>query len=324
MRAAGARSQAPTDEPVLQPLLQEAAAVPGLRRARTVLGGRWMFAPLLLLLLARLGCSTQHVYQWRDAASNEQLTCRRCPPGTFMAQHCTRDRPTRCEPCPDLHYTQYWNYLDKCRYCNVICGERQVEVQQCNATHNRVCQCQDGYYSEMEFCTRHSKCPPGFGVEKRGTPFENTQCSACPRGFFSSSASSTEPCQPHQDCEQQGKVVNVEGNQYHDTLCTSCRRDRGNSTQEPAPGDDDCEQAMIDFVAYQNIPIRKLKRLQQILEQPPRTQALGTRAAMQEKFRAFLTHLREGNPVTKELLRALRTAKLHSIEEQIRKRFLLR
>lgn len=80
---------------------------------------------------------------------------------------------------------------------------------------------------------------------------------------------------------------------------------------------------MIDFVAYQDISIRKLKRLQQILEHTPRMQALGTRAAMQEKFRAFLTHLREGYPVTKELLRALRTAKLHSIEEQVRKRFLL-
>jgi len=50
-----------------------------------------------------------------------------------------------CAPCPDLHYTHYWNYLEKCLYCNVICGERQVEVQQCNATHNRACQCQEGF-----------------------------------------------------------------------------------------------------------------------------------------------------------------------------------
>uniref|UniRef100_A0A8C6IXI2 Uncharacterized protein n=1 Tax=Melopsittacus undulatus TaxID=13146 RepID=A0A8C6IXI2_MELUD len=279
-----------------------------------------MFAPLLLLL-ARPSYGTQHVYQWRDAVTNKQLTCQRCPPGTFVLQHCTENNQTWCEHCPDLHYTQYWNYLEKCRYCNVICGEKQVEVQQCNATHNRVCQCQDGYYSEMEFCNRHSKCPPGFGVEKLGTPFENTQCGACPRGFFSSSSSSTEPCQPHQDCEQQGKVVNVEGNRYHDTLCTSCGP---MGTDHRIPGDDDCEQAMIDFVAYQNIPIRKLKRLQQILEHTPRMQAEGTRAAMQEKFHALLTRLKDGSPVTKELLRALRTARLYSIEEQARERFLLR
>lgn len=81
---------------------------------------------------------------------------------------------------------------------------------------------------------------------------------------------------------------------------------------------------MIDFVVYQNIPVRKLKRLQQILERSPRKQALETRAAIQEKFRAFLIHLKEGHyEVTKELLDALRATKLHSIEEKVRERFLL-
>ncbi|XP_027645958.1 tumor necrosis factor receptor superfamily member 6B isoform X1 [Falco biarmicus] len=282
---------------------------------------KWMFAPLLFFL-AELGCSAQPTYQWKDAVTNEKLTCQQCPPGTFVAQHCTRDRQTVCKPCPDLHYTQYWNYLEKCRYCNVICEEKQVEVQQCNSTHNRVCQCQEGYYSELEFCIRHSECPPGSGVEKLGTPFEDTQCRACPRGFFSSSNSSTKPCQPHQDCEQQGKVTNVQGNQYHDTLCTSCAPWRRNSTQEP--GDDECEQAMIDFVAYQNIPPRKLKRLQQILERSPKKQALGSKAASQEKFRAFLTNLKGDHyEVSRQLLVALRATKLHSIEEKVRQRFLL-
>nr|XP_047930579.1 tumor necrosis factor receptor superfamily member 6B [Anser cygnoides] len=283
---------------------------------------QWVLAPLLLLL-AELGSGLQPTYQWRDAETNEKLTCQQCPPGTFVAQHCARDRQTVCEPCPELHYTQYWNYLEKCRYCNVICEEKQVEVQQCNATHNRVCQCQEGYYSEMEFCIRHSECPPGSGIVKPGTPFEDTQCRKCPRGFFSSS-SSTEPCQPHQDCAQQGKVTNVQGNEYHDTLCTSCRvHGRSNSTQAPAPGDEDCEQAMIDFVAYQNISPKKLKRLQHILEGSLRKQVSEKKALIQEKFRAFLTHLKEGNPaVTKELLEALRATKLHTIEREVRKRFL--
>lgn len=126
-----------------------------------------MFPPLLLLL-AELACDAQPTYQWKDAVTSERITCQQCPPGTFVAQHCSRDRVTVCEPCPDLHYTQYWNYLEKCRYCNVICGEKQVEVQQCNATHNRACQCQQGYYSNMEFCIRHSECPPGSGVVKPG------------------------------------------------------------------------------------------------------------------------------------------------------------
>ncbi|XP_013808678.2 tumor necrosis factor receptor superfamily member 6B [Apteryx mantelli] len=284
---------------------------------------KWMLAPLFLLL-AELSSSFQPTYLWKDAVTNEKITCQQCPPGTFVAQHCTRERQTVCEPCPDLHYTQYWNYLEKCRYCNVICEEKQVEVQQCNSTHNRVCQCQEGYYSEMEFCIKHSECPPGSGVFKPGTPFKNTECHPCPRGFFSSSNSSTKLCQPHQDCVQQGKITNVQGNQYHDTLCTSCGVGRGNGTQGAALEDEDCEQAVIDFVAYQNIPVRKLKRLQQILEHSPRRQAPGSRAAVQEKFRAYLIHLKEGHyKVTRELLDALRATKLHSIEEKVRQRFLL-
>ncbi|XP_063260467.1 tumor necrosis factor receptor superfamily member 6B [Prinia subflava] len=288
--------------------------VPSLRHP-----SKWMLPPLLLLL-AELACGAQPTYQWKDAVTSQRITCQQCPPGTFVAQHCSRDRATVCQPCPDLHYTRYWNYLEKCLYCNVICGERQVEVQQCNATHNRACQCQQGYYSHMEFCIRHSECPPGSGVVNPGTPFEDTQCHECPQGFFSSD-SSTNPCQPHQDCEQQGKVTNVQGNKYHDTLCTSCMLGRGNSTQGSAEGDD-CKQAVIDFVVYQNIPVRKLKRLQQILERSPRKQARWTRAATQEKIRAFLTHRKEENSeITKELLDALRVVKLHSIEEKVRERF---
>lgn len=84
-----------------------------------------------------------------------------------------------------------------------------------------------------------SPCPPA------GTPFEDTQCRRCPRGFFSSS-SSTEPCQPHQDCAQQGKVINVQGNEYHDTLCTSCRaHGRSNSTQGPGERQGPAELAAV-------------------------------------------------------------------------------
>ncbi|NXD13272.1 TNF6B factor, partial [Nothocercus nigrocapillus] len=283
---------------------------------------QWMLAPLCLLL-AELGAAFPPTYQWKDAVTDAKVTCQQCPPGTFVAQHCSSARPTVCAPCPDLHYTQYWNYLEKCRYCNVICEEQQVEVQQCNSTHNRVCQCRQGYFAENEFCIRHSECPPGSGVLSAGTPAEDTRCWPCPRGSFSSSASSSEPCRPHQDCARQGKVTNVPGNQYHDTLCTSCGTAGGNGTRAPALADEDCAQAVIDFVAYQDIPVRKLKRLQQILAHSPRRPAPGSRAAIQEKFRTYLMHRKEGPyQVTRELLGALRATKLHAIEEQVRERFL--
>lgn len=79
---------------------------------------------------------------------------------------------------------------------------------------------------------------------------------------------------------------------------------------------------MIDFVAYQNISPKKLKRLQHILDGSLK-EVSEKKALIQEKFRAFLTHLKEGNPaVTKELLEALRATKLHAIEREVRKRFL--
>ncbi|XP_050774339.1 tumor necrosis factor receptor superfamily member 6B isoform X2 [Gopherus flavomarginatus] len=192
---------------------------------------KWMVGAIVLFLAVPIS-STTPTYPWRDPVTNNKVVCHQCPPGTFVAQHCTRDKPTVCAPCPDLHYTQYWNYLEKCRYCNVICGELQVELHQCNSTHNRVCQCRHGYYSESEFCIEHAKCPPGFGVVKLGTPHQNTKCEKCPQGFFSSSSSSTEPCKVHQSCSQQGKETNVVGNQFHDTLCTTCRMFKGNGTQE--------------------------------------------------------------------------------------------
>ncbi|XP_074867781.1 tumor necrosis factor receptor superfamily member 6B isoform X2 [Carettochelys insculpta] len=267
--------------------------------------------------------STTPTYPWKDPVTNNKVVCHQCPPGTFVAQHCTRDKPTVCAPCPELHYTQYWNYLEKCRYCNVICGELQVELHQCNSTHNRVCRCQDGYYYESEFCIEHSKCPAGSGVVKLGTPYHDTKCEKCPSGFFSSSSSSTEPCKEHQCCSQQGKETNVLGNQFHDNLCTTCKMFKGNNTQEP--GNADCERAVIDFVVYQNIPVKKLKRLQQILERRSKgIQSKDTQAALQEKFHTYLTGLKKDHlEVIKELLEALRTVKLHSVEEKVRRRFSL-
>ncbi|XP_067410135.1 tumor necrosis factor receptor superfamily member 6B [Emydura macquarii macquarii] len=286
------------------------------------LSSKWMFGAIVLCLTVPGSCPTL-TYPWKDPVTNNKVVCQQCPPGTFVAQHCTKDKPTVCAPCPDLHYTQYWNYLEKCRYCNIICGELQIELHQCNSTHNRVCQCRPGYYAESDFCIKHATCPAGSGVVKLGTPYENTKCEKCHPGFFSSSSSSIEPCKVHQSCSQQGKETNVLGNQFHDTLCTTCRTFKGNSTQES--GHEDCEQAVIDFVVYQNIPVRKLKHLQQILERhSKRIHHKETRAALQEKFHTYLTQLKKDHlELIKVLLDALRVAKLYSVEEMVRKRFSL-
>ncbi|XP_051887254.1 tumor necrosis factor receptor superfamily member 6B-like isoform X2 [Pristis pectinata] len=199
-------------------------------------------------------------YQRRDAITGQMVTCEKCPPGTFAEKHCTSSHPTICGPCPDLHYTQYWNYLQKCRYCNVFCVEHQYEKQQCNSTHNRVCECKAGYYLEFEFCLKHTECPAGAGVIKAGTAFQDTSCAPCSAGFFSPTSSSSEHCIAHTNCSVDGLVVNVPGNRYHNTLCTPCKKYIGTSVSKPV-----CDDALIQFVAHQKIPAKKLTKFLNLL-----------------------------------------------------------
>ncbi|XP_074066604.1 tumor necrosis factor receptor superfamily member 6B isoform X2 [Macrotis lagotis] len=278
---------------------------------------------LLLLLVVPRDVATGPTYPWRDPETQEWLQCEQCPPGTSLAQHCRSGTRTVCQPCPSLHYTQYWNYLEKCLYCNVFCGEHEEEVQACNATHNRACRCQQGFYAHADFCIEHSVCPPGSGVVTLGTPTQNTQCQLCPTGTFSDNSSSTERCQPHRDCATLGMFLNVPGTSVHDAMCTRCATFL-NGTQET--GDKECKQAMIDFVAFQNIPLKRLMRLQQALETPgsqwPEPES---RAAVQKELLHRLTELSETQGSSALLLRlllqALRKAKLTTLERNIRYRF---
>uniref|UniRef100_A0A670I4T3 TNF receptor superfamily member 6b n=1 Tax=Podarcis muralis TaxID=64176 RepID=A0A670I4T3_PODMU len=190
---------------------------------------------VLYVLLLGPPCSGSYpTYSRRDRRTNEVFVCKQCPPGTYVAEECTNDKDTVCQPCPALHYTQYWNYLKKCLYCNVFCNSLEEEVRPCNGTHNRACQCKAGYHSDLDFCIKHSSCPLGTGVAQLGNPQEDTTCILCPQGTFSDSVSSTEVCQPHQDCSKQGLAVNVPGNQFHDTFCTACKMSKANSTKDKA------------------------------------------------------------------------------------------
>lgn len=95
--------------------------------------------------------------------------CDKCPPGTFLKQHCTARQKTVCAPCPNHYYTDKWHTSDECLYCTTVCKELQYVKQECSRTHNRVCECEEGRYLEVEFCLKHRSCPPGFGVLHAGT-----------------------------------------------------------------------------------------------------------------------------------------------------------
>ncbi|XP_072324683.1 tumor necrosis factor receptor superfamily member 11B-like [Scyliorhinus torazame] len=159
------------------------------------------------------------VYRHWDDELAHYHTCEQCPPGTYRKTHCNTKQRTQCA---DSHYTEYWNYLDECQYCNVFCKEYQYIKHECNSPHNRVCECVEGHYYEFEFCLKHYKCPPGFGVKKLGTPYFNTECMKCSKGYFSMNSSATQPCQKHTNCTVLSLKQVLQGYAFQDNVCKPC------------------------------------------------------------------------------------------------------
>ncbi|XP_045688855.1 tumor necrosis factor receptor superfamily member 6B [Phyllostomus hastatus] len=293
----------------------------------------WALLCLLLALATRGGAEDAPTYPVWDTDAQEQLLCRRCPPGTFVHRPCSRGRPTACRPCPPQHYTQFWNYLERCRYCNVICGEDEEEARPCSAVHNRACRCRPGFFELSGFCLEHAPCLPGYGVVALGTPTQNTQCQLCPPGTFSANSSSTEQCQPHRNCTALGLALNVPGSPFHDAMCTSCPGFPLSIPESEAPwdwrgaGTEECERALVDFLAFQNLSFRRLLQLQQALAGPGAWRPLPPRedrVSLQQQLWQQLTELREARPgaLVEGLLQALQAAGLPRMERAVRKRFL--
>uniref|UniRef100_A0A1A7Z5G5 Tumor necrosis factor receptor superfamily, member 11b n=1 Tax=Iconisemion striatum TaxID=60296 RepID=A0A1A7Z5G5_9TELE len=158
-------------------------------------------------------------YQYRDPRTADLLLCDQCPPGTSLKRHCTTDTPTECQPCPERHFAENWHWGDTCQYCTSVCKERQLVQQQCNSTHDQLCECAPGFYLVVEFCITHSSCPPGSGVKTFGTPLTDTVCERCPDGYFSADSSPTDPCQPHRNCSDSGLKTLRWGTSTSDSLC---------------------------------------------------------------------------------------------------------
>ncbi|XP_061919369.1 tumor necrosis factor receptor superfamily member 11B-like [Entelurus aequoreus] len=181
---------------------------------------------LILLFTASLTWAFQQEsappkYQYRDPVTSELLLCDQCPPGTSVRRHCSADRPTECRACPERHFADNWHWGDSCQHCTSVCKERQLVKQECNSTHDRVCECAAGFHLVVEFCITHSPCPSGYGVAALGTPVSDTVCEPCPVGLFSSRRSSTEPCRPHRNCTDVGMKTLRWGTSASNSICGS-------------------------------------------------------------------------------------------------------
>ncbi|XP_003224876.1 tumor necrosis factor receptor superfamily member 11B [Anolis carolinensis] len=187
-----------------------------------------------------------------DPMTSRQLMCDQCPPGTYVKQNCTASSKTKCSPCPDQYYADDWNSNEECQYCNVVCNELQYEKVECSSTKNRICECVEGRYLELEFCLKHTACPPGFGVVQQGTPERNTVCESCPEGYFSNETSSKAACREHTNCSALGLKMAKKGNATCDNVCQEERTDK--SDQQCEIDITLCEEAFFRFAAPTKVP----------------------------------------------------------------------
>ncbi|XP_076008801.1 tumor necrosis factor receptor superfamily member 11B-like [Genypterus blacodes] len=174
------------------------------------------------LLHGALEVDSTPQYERHDPVTGAILTCDMCPPGTHMAAHCTATTPTKCAQCKEQHFTELWNYLPRCLYCNNFCTHNQEVETECSPLNNRVCRCTEGYYWTDDFCIRHAQCGPGHGVKTTGTSSKNTVCETCADGFFSNSSSALMPCVKHLECASSRETALLPGTSSCDTVCGTC------------------------------------------------------------------------------------------------------
>lgn len=191
---------------------------------------------LLVLLVVQTSKVCSQPYQadsdgnCRNATSEYRLEgstlcCKRCRPGERQSKKCSETADSVCEPCKPSQYMRNWNYAPNCLGCTKCKPEKGLQyVQNCSSTTDAKCTCQPGTYCIMGFddpycadCRKYRICKVGFGVSVPGTAKSDVKCARCQSGTFSDTASYTEPCRPHTDCD--GRAVVRAGDATSDTVC---------------------------------------------------------------------------------------------------------
>ncbi|NWV86284.1 TNR21 factor, partial [Dasyornis broadbenti] len=160
-------------------------------------------------------------YRHFDRATNEELTCDKCPAGSYVSKHCTKSTLRECSPCPDGTFTKHENGIERCHPCRKPCELPMIEKTHCTALADRECTCLSGTFQTNDTCVPYTVCPVGWGVRKKGTETEDVRCKPCPRGTFSDVPSSVMKCKPYTDCFGKNMVVIKLGTKESDNVCGS-------------------------------------------------------------------------------------------------------
>ncbi|XP_034031126.1 tumor necrosis factor receptor superfamily member 11B-like [Thalassophryne amazonica] len=255
-------------------------------------------------------------YKHHNPETGELLTCDKCPPGTHMAAHCTATTSTVCVPCRKDHFTDLWNFLPRCLYCDNFCIYNLEVEAECSPVSNRVCRCQEGFYWTGDFCVHHTECGPGHGVRTKGTPQMNTVCEKCSNVSFSHTSSATEPCIKHTECTTEQTVL-FPGSVFHDTVCGSC--------EDLTNGGDFFRSFLSGFFSTHSVRVRKMKKFvsRHIQEAGIPRRSRGTalhrqRVKLLEQIKAWLAHAPEEQ--LRQVPQMLTTSRLTSLADKLEKR----
>ncbi|XP_078062212.1 tumor necrosis factor receptor superfamily member 5-like, partial [Mustelus asterias] len=149
--------------------------------------------------------------------------CKKCPPGFYASQRCTKQSETQCKTCPHGEYTAFWNYVRECNLCSHCDHRRGLVVKRnCTNQHNTECQCGEGHHcapgKNCAECDPHSDCGPGQEQVQQGSPTLDTVCKDCPPGTFQSK-STFEKCRNHKNCTAFGLIEWKPGSLVSDSVC---------------------------------------------------------------------------------------------------------
>lgn len=158
-------------------------------------------------------------YRHVDRVTSQELTCDKCPAGTYVSEHCTNTSLRVCSSCPAGTFTRHENGIEKCHDCSQPCPGLMVEKLPCSALTDRECTCPPGMFQFNATCAPHTVCPVGWGVRKKGTENEDVRCKQCARGTFSDVPSSVLKCKAYTDCLSHNLVVVTPGTRETDNVC---------------------------------------------------------------------------------------------------------
>ncbi|XP_023282199.1 tumor necrosis factor receptor superfamily member 6-like [Seriola lalandi dorsalis] len=94
--------------------------------------------------------TTQYPWPMKEA----KFCCKKCPPGQRMVRRSENSCDIKCTLCQGDRYIDSDNVDPSCSICTTCLKSNMEYKSRCNATHNAVCRCKDGYRCEDQSCTQ--------------------------------------------------------------------------------------------------------------------------------------------------------------------------